>query len=229
MKSSLLKAINESVLSVSNAENLTPMHVLSLVASNAVAHSSPQVTTIACVLQSISSQPLVTMTPYATDSLITSQSNTLLGSRIESLQNTAPTPNVSSIDITNPSNVQMERIAVQLVNNPLTSYFYTLLTQKQLSPLLSSSSSSDSVCPHSNEGLATFSSLTSSVASPTDYLAAAAKMAAMAAMAGPNQDINQIQTVTPTNFGDSKPIYPKSQVPQNLLFDQLILQVCFLS
>ncbi|CAL8079417.1 unnamed protein product [Calicophoron daubneyi] len=189
----------------SSASVLTPMHVLTFVAAGAAAsvaaqlpHSSavsPVIATTSTGTQAVTetfSAVTPTVRPPSSGECQTPVSGYVGGLPVES-------------SVPGKSATRIEHLAAHLVSNPFTSYFYSLLAQQQqLSTVPDSAVSHSSVsAKSSNSSLPTslpsaletsLKSLTmSAISSPNDtadYLAAAATMAAMAAMASPSRLVN---------------------------------------
>ncbi|CAH8460331.1 unnamed protein product [Schistosoma turkestanicum] len=228
---SVEKEISDSIISMNQSSTvLTPMHVLTFVATGAATSTSQHISTSATMSSNVSTQSssnLSTSTPHLSSNSNPSGPSLDKVSSVTTLPTYTPIPNSSNSLSTDSTDTQIGEFAARLANNPFTTYFYSLLTQKQLSPSLSPSiSSGDSVCqrPTDNVSLPLCASTIKNLSIPNasvsgdtaDYLAAAT-MAAMAAMAGPTQDMTSFsQTIASASYSDSK---SKSS-------DNQFLQVC---
>ncbi|KAK4473701.1 hypothetical protein MN116_003046 [Schistosoma mekongi] len=227
---SINKGFSDPIISINQSSSvLTPMHVLTFVAAGAATSTSQHKSTSVAISPNIPTQSLTNLStsthhlPSASNPSSSSLDNV---SSVTPLTAYAPIPNRSDSLPTDSTNTQIGEFAARLANNPFTTYFYSLLTQKQLSPSLSPSiASGDTICQHptDNPSLPLCSSSTlknlsipnASVSGDTaDYLAAAT-MAAMAAMAGPAQDMTSFsQTVASASYSDSKSISTDNQLLQ---------------
>ncbi|CAH8447934.1 unnamed protein product [Schistosoma rodhaini] len=218
---SVNKEFSDSIISMNHSSAvLTPMHVLTFVAASAATSTSQHISTSTAISPNVSTQSssnLPTSTHHLPSASNPSSSSLDKISSMTPLAAYTPILNSSNSLPTDSTNTRIEEFAARFANNPFTTYFYSLLTQKQLSPSLSPSiSSGDSVCqrPTDNMSLPICSSTklknlsipNASVSGDTaDYLAAAT-MAAMAAMTGPTQDMTSFgQTVASVSYSDSKP------------------------
>ncbi|CAH8478051.1 unnamed protein product [Schistosoma curassoni] len=224
---SVSKEITDSIISMNHSSAvLTPMHVLTFVAAGAATSTSQHVPTSTAISPNVSSQSSSNL-PNSTHNLpsISNPSSSTLDNIGSMTPLAAYTPILNSSNSlpTDSTNTRIEEFAARFANNPFTTYFYSLLTQKQLSPSLSPSiSSADSICQRSTDNISlpicsstklkNLSIPNASVSGDTaDYLAAAT-MAAMAAMTGPTQDMTSFgQTVASVSYSDSKPISSDNQ------------------
>ncbi|KAH8850726.1 split ends Protein [Schistosoma japonicum] len=226
---SVNKGFPDPIISINQSSSvLTPMHVLTFVAAGAATSTSQHKSTSA-ISPNVPTQSLAnlsTSTHHLPSASNPSSSTSDNVSSVTPLTAYASIPNRSDSLPTDSTNTQIGEFAARLANNPFTTYFYSLLTQKQLSPSLSPSiASGDTICqrPADNPSLPLCSSSTlknlsipnASVSGDTaDYLAAAT-MAAMAAMAGPTQDMTTFsQTVASASYSDSKSISTDNQLLQ---------------
>ncbi|CAH8467472.1 unnamed protein product [Heterobilharzia americana] len=227
---SISKGIPDSIASTCQSSTvLTPMHVLTFVAASTATCTSQNTCTSTAISPIVSTQSVSNLTNSAhhiSSSLNSSSSGLDKNSNITPLTAYATIPNSSDSLSTNSTNTCIGEFAARLANNPFTTYFYSLLTQKQLSPSLSPSiSSGDSLCQRPNDNMTlplcpstTLKNLSipnASVSGDTaDYLAAAT-MAAMAAMTGPTQDMTSFaQTEASESYPDHKAALSENQFLQ---------------
>ncbi|CAH8473669.1 unnamed protein product [Heterobilharzia americana] len=227
---SVSKGIPDSIASTCQSSTvLTPMHVLTFVAASTATCTSQNTCTSTAISPIVSTQSVSNLTNSAhhiSSSLNSSSSGLDKNSNITPLTAYATIPNSSDSLSTNSTNTCIGEFAARLANNPFTTYFYSLLTQKQLSPSLSPSiSSGDSLCQRPNDNMTlplcpstTLKKLSipnASVSGDTaDYLAAAT-MAAMAAMTGPTQDMTSFaQTEASESYPDHKAALSENQFLQ---------------
>ncbi|CAH8827898.1 unnamed protein product [Trichobilharzia szidati] len=224
------KAVPDPISSNNQSSGvLTPMHVLTFVAANASTSSSQHTSTSSVTSPDAATQAvsnLTTSTHQLPPTLSSSNSGLDKVTDVTPLASYTAIPN-STDSSNNSTNTRIGEFAARLANNPFTTYFYSLLTQKQLSPssLSPSISSSDPLCQRPNDNITlplcsttTLKNLSipnASVSGDTaDYLAAAT-MAAMAAMAGPTQDMTSFgQTGSSSSYSDSKAALSESQFLQ---------------